>query len=149
MRMITCGKRDEIRPSKEPVIVFQLSDHSRSEFFKKNPAVLKNPQTHGAASWLALDDCLWNAPHYMKSKTPLKSIYLANRPESKERVLSEFFELTLQIQDATFENFIDELILMRDSESNPTGIAFGNVQDIYCHLDKMRLLNDKDGVSIR
>ncbi|PMD63840.1 uncharacterized protein K444DRAFT_715137 [Hyaloscypha bicolor E] len=68
------------------------------------------PTSPGSFSWNAPEECLWDAPSYMRSKIPLLARY---RSITDASVPTEFFQETLLIRNTTSTDLLEELEFIR------------------------------------
>ncbi|KAL6918905.1 hypothetical protein FSST1_002931 [Fusarium sambucinum] len=83
--------------------------------------------------WTGISRCLWNAPADIISRYSLKGFYQERVPDkSTMQDLSQLFREVLSIRDASVEDLMEELCLLRDNECNDVA----RLANIYNYLDK-------------
>ncbi|KAF4212811.1 hypothetical protein CNMCM5878_000675 [Aspergillus fumigatiaffinis] len=85
----------------------------------------------GDANWAFPDECLWDAPGYMRSSYPLKSQY---HDCTKGKYIGALFHSILKIRDAGIDDFLLEL----DERGLEDSMDYGLAKDLYQELDERR-----------
>ncbi|KAF4951985.1 hypothetical protein FGADI_7101 [Fusarium gaditjirri] len=117
------------------------------EFFG-NSGILYIDET--GPTWTGLSSCLWTAPADMVSAYSLRSFYEERIHDKQEmESLDNMFHVEMGIRDATVEDLVKELLLLRNEGCED----ITRVTDIYNYLDKeitaspeMRIAFDECGV---
>jgi hypothetical protein len=87
------------------------------------------------ANWAFPDECLWDAPGYMRSSYPLKSRY---HDCTKGKYIGALFHSILKIRDAGIDDFLLEL----DERGLEDSMDYGLAKDLYQELDERWLRMD-------
>ncbi|KAF4446688.1 hypothetical protein F53441_9730 [Fusarium austroafricanum] len=80
--------------------------------------------------WTSSSCCLWSAPPDMMSVCSLKSIY--SKQSLRIQTLQNLFHKQLDIRDATLDNLVTELNILRNSGCEDVA----RIMDIYRYLDE-------------
>ncbi|RKK76347.1 hypothetical protein BFJ69_g6997 [Fusarium oxysporum] len=89
--------------------------------------------------WTRSSSCLWAAPRYMVSADSIGSFYeKMSRDEQQLKDITNLFHNELNIQDATAEDLIQELSMLRDEGWEDVVLVAG----IYRYLDRMAISSD-------
>ncbi|KAJ4166653.1 hypothetical protein NW765_007897 [Fusarium oxysporum] len=89
--------------------------------------------------WTRSSSCLWAAPRYMVSADSIGSFYeKMSRDEQQLKDITNLFHIELNIQDATAEDLIQELSMLRDEGWEDVVLVAG----IYRYLDRMAISSD-------
>ncbi|KAI7764661.1 hypothetical protein LZL87_003866 [Fusarium oxysporum] len=100
------------------------------EFFG-NSGILYIDET--GPTWTGLSSCLWTAPANMVSAYSLRSFYEERIHDKQEmESLHNMFHVEMGIRDATVEDLVKELLLLRNEGCEDVT----RVTDIYKYLDK-------------
>ncbi|KAG7407400.1 hypothetical protein Forpe1208_v013480 [Fusarium oxysporum f. sp. rapae] len=100
------------------------------EFFG-NSGILYIDET--GPTWTGLSSCLWTAPANMVSAYSLRSFYEERIHDKQEmESLHNMFHVQMGIRDATVEDLVKELLLLRNEGCEDVT----RVTDIYKYLDK-------------
>lgn len=88
------------------------------------------------ATWACRSKCLWIAPPYIETKYPLESSYEGyfGRSETDKMTLTQFFRTTLEIPNATWRDFVDEIKYLKTSNCKD----FGWMNSLYICLDQIK-----------
>jgi len=106
--------------------------------FDANPRIYVGALGDESPSWLKSKECVWNGPSWLRVKRRLDT-------EQKYGELQPFFQLTLGIGDATWNDALEELIRMKAS-GNANRETVG---DIYQMLWREFEQDQNNGASIR
>jgi hypothetical protein len=104
--------------------------HHRSAF-KAQRLIYVPGYDSGDANWAFPDECLWDAPGYMRSSYPLKSQY---HDCTKGKYIGALFHSILKIRDAGIDDFLLEL----DERGLEDSMDYGLAKDLYQELDERR-----------
>ncbi|KAJ9427185.1 hypothetical protein QL093DRAFT_2631144 [Fusarium oxysporum] len=93
--------------------------------------------------WTRSSSCLWAAPRYMVSADSIGSFYgKMSRDEQQLKDITNLFHNELNIKDATAEDLIQELSMLRDEGWEDVVLVAG----IYRYLDRMAISSDMNSL---
>lgn len=100
-------------------------------------------------TWKSPSNCRWDAHEKMRSISPLKSIYKAAPSRSKDNlnITRQFLKRILDIQDAKWTDYVNELRYLNDEDASDEGFAVASsewIYEIYGILDELRLELDEE-----
>ncbi|PWY74068.1 hypothetical protein BO83DRAFT_407964 [Aspergillus eucalypticola CBS 122712] len=82
-----------------------------------------------------LDYCLWEAPHHMASKYPLKALFTeyCRQNQADAVYLKDFFQKTLKIPDVRADDLVVELAKLKSDKCSD----FDQISSVYLNLHRM------------
>ncbi|KAH7216265.1 hypothetical protein DER44DRAFT_765808 [Fusarium oxysporum] len=106
-------------------------ERERAQEFFDDSGILYIDET--GPTWTGLSSCLWTAPADMVSAYSLRGFY-EERAHDKQQMdsLHDIFHVEMGIRDATVEDLVTELLLLRNEGCED----IARITDIYKYLDK-------------
>ncbi|KAL2822753.1 hypothetical protein BDW59DRAFT_173698 [Aspergillus cavernicola] len=100
---------------------------ARKNAFESQDLIYAPANDYQETHWACPSLCLWEAPAFMFEMSPLKSLY---REVKDKKYIAELFHTTLEIPDASIDNFVDQL-------SVGQGEGWDSLNEIYETYQKM------------